>query len=157
MPRILLIIGIVLAASFRLPAQTNQQEQASQSTQGGAVQALQKLEREWADAVKRRDVRFISQIQADDFEFTGPAGEVWTKTRSLDFIRAGMLEIRSFELSEFKVRVYGDTAVVSFRVDWNGTSGGTDISGPQRMTDVFVKRDGRWQCVASHTTRIQAP
>lgn len=119
-----------------------------------AKQALEKLERDWADAVKRRDVEAISRIQADDFEFTGPAGELWTKTRSLDFIKAGNLQITSFELSDFRVRLYDDMAVVNFRVVWFGNSGGMDISGPQRMTDVWAKRDGRWQCVASHTTRI---
>lgn len=129
-------------------------EQGHDGERAEVEQTLQELEHEWADAVKRQDAKTIDRIQADDFEFIGPTGEVWTKARALDFIQGGNLEITSFELSEFKVRLFGDTAVVSFRVDWNGFSGGADISGPQRMTDVFVNRDGRWQCVTSQTTRI---
>jgi hypothetical protein len=89
--------------------------------------------------------------------FTDPAGQVWTKTRELDTIKAGDLQIDSFELSEVKVRLYENTAVVTMRIVWQGRFRDTDISGPQRMTDVFVKRDGRWQCVASQATRIPLP
>ena len=85
---------------------------------------------------------------------TDPAGQVWTKTRGLDAIKAGDLAIDAFELSELKVRLYDNTAVVTLRIVWHGQFRGTDISGPQRMTDMFVKRDGRWQCVASQATRI---
>jgi hypothetical protein len=33
---------------------------------------------------------------------------------------------------------------------------GKDMSGQYRFTDVFVKRDGRWQAVASHASRVSA-
>ena len=120
-------------------------------------QTLQKLERQWADAVKRRDVETISRIQSDDFEFIGPTGALWPKDRALDAIKSGRLDITAFELDEFKVRLNGETAVVHYRVTWHGSFGDTDVSGPQRATDVFVRRDGRWQCVASQTTRISQP
>jgi len=60
-------------------------------------------------------------------------------------------------LSDVKVQLYDSAAVVTFRVVWHGRFKDADISGPQRMTDVFVKREGRWQCVASQATRIQPP
>jgi ketosteroid isomerase-like protein len=115
------------------------------------------VEHQWANAMKRRDVETIDRIQAAEFLFTDPAGQVWTKMRELDAIKDGALQIDSFEMSEVKVRIYDNTAVVTLRIVWHGEFRGTDISGPQRMTDVFVKRDGRWQCVASQTTRIFPP
>jgi ketosteroid isomerase-like protein len=118
---------------------------------------LQSLERQWADAVVRHDVETINRIQADDFEFTDPAGQIWTKARALESVKSGQLQIDAFEMTEFKIRVYGDAAIVNFRVVWNGKYGEADISGPQRMTDVFVRRDGNWRCVSSHTTRIPPP
>jgi ketosteroid isomerase-like protein len=118
---------------------------------------LQNLEREWARAVQDHDTNKIDRIQAEEYAFTDPGGRVWTKARALDTIQDGALEIDSFELSDFQTRIYGETAVVRFQVVWNGRFRGTDISGPQRMTDVFVKRDGRWQCVASQATRIAQP
>lgn len=151
------VIGIILAAVFLSSAQTNGPATSGQTTQPQAEQTLQNLEREWGNAVAHHDVETINRIQAEEFEFTDPAGQIWTKARALESIRNGQLQVDSFEMSEFKIRIYGDTAVVNFRVVWNGTFGEADISGPQRMTDIFVRRDGNWQCVASQATRIPAP
>ena len=150
MIRTLLFTTLILMAAGSSPGQTN-----PPATLPGGAQEIAALEQTWADAVKRRDAEAIDRIQSPDYVFTGPGGRVWNKTEALATIKAGDLEIDSFELSDLNVRVYGDAAVVTFRVAWQGRFRGQDISGPQRMTDVFVKRDGRWQCVASQATRIQ--
>jgi ketosteroid isomerase-like protein len=153
MKSILPLIAAVFMVSL-LHGQTNKPENAGQGGLPKAGQEVLALEQAWADAVQHQDVGKIDQIQAEEFVFTDPAGQVWTKTRELAVIKAGDLAIDSFELSELKVRLYDNTAVVTLRIVWHGQFRGTEISGPQRMTDVFVKRDGRWQCVASQATRI---
>lgn len=157
MKKILPLITVVVAVSWLLRGQTNAPNAAAPGQPPPAEQALATLERDWANAVKSRDAEKLGRIEAEEYEFTDPGGQVWTKARQLETIRAGDLEIDSFQLSELKVRVYGDTAVVRYRITWTGRYMGTDLSGPQRVTDVFVKRDGRWQCVASHTTRLTQP
>jgi ketosteroid isomerase-like protein len=147
----------LLAAIFMvslLHGQTNQPKNASPGGPPKVEQELQALEQAWADAVKHQDVEKIARMQAEEYVFTDPAGQVWTKARELDTIKAGDLVIDSFELSDVKVRLYDNTAVVTLSIVWHGQFRGNDISGPQRMTDVFVKRNGRWQCVASQSTRI---
>jgi ketosteroid isomerase-like protein len=153
MKRILPLIAVVFVASL-LSGQTNKLKTVNQGEPRKTEQELQVLEQAWADAVKHRDIARIDQIQAEEYVFTDPAGQLWTKVRALDTVKSGSLTIDSFELSDVKVRLYDNTAVVTLRVVWNGQFNGVDISGPQRMTDMFVKRDGRWQCVASQTTRI---
>jgi ketosteroid isomerase-like protein len=118
---------------------------------------LPALEQAWAEAVKQRDVEAIDRLQAEEYVFTDPAGQAWTKPRELDTIKSGDLAIDAFELSRVKVQLYDNTAVVTLRIVWHGQFRGNDTSGPQRMTDVFVKRAGRWQCVASQATRIPPP
>jgi ketosteroid isomerase-like protein len=158
MKRTLLLATVAVAvAALLLHGQTNPPANVSQNGRSEADQIFQKQESDWATAVKQRDVEKLSRFEAEEFEFTGPAGQIWTKASQLETIRAGDLEIDSFEVSELKARLYGDTAVVRFRIVWNGRFRGADLGGPQRVTDVFVKRDGRWQCVASHATRIAAP
>ena len=156
MKKILMLTIAVLAASTPvLPAQTNQPATAPHASLTRAEQALADLEQAWAGAVKRRDAGTIDRLQAEEFVFTDPAGRTWTRAQGLDSIKAGDLEIDSFELTDVQVKIYGETAVVTFAITWNGNFRGNDISGPQRMTDVWVKRDGRWQCVASQATRIR--
>ena len=60
-------------------------------------------------------------------------------------------------LTDAQVKIYGNTAVITFAITWHGNFRGNDISGPQRMTDVWVKSNGHWQCVASQATRIRSP
>ena len=135
------VAAIVVASLLSLFSQTNKQVRATESP--NPEQLLQTLEQEWADAVKRRDVGVIDRIQAEEYVFTDPAGGMWTKTRELDTIKAGDLQIDSFELSEVTVRIYDNAAVVTLRIVWQGKFRDTDISGPQRMTDMFVKLNGR--------------
>jgi ketosteroid isomerase-like protein len=56
-----------------------------------------------------------------------------------------------------KVRVYGDMAVATYGSTDKGSYKGKDISGRFRWTDVFVKRNGRWEIVAGQGTRISQP
>ncbi len=53
-----------------------------------------------------------------------------------------------------KVQVHGDAAVVTYRSTDKGSYKGNDLSGQYRWTDVFVKRNGRWQAIAGHGTRV---
>lgn len=150
----------LLAAFFMaalLHAQTNRLANGSPGGPPKAGQELQTMEQAWAEAVKHQDIGKIDRLQAEEYVFTDPAGQVWTKTRELDAIKSGDLAIDSFELSDVKARLYDNTAVVTLQIVWRGQFRGNDISGPQRMTDVFVRRDGRWQCVASQATRIPPP
>ena len=154
MKRVFILITALGLVFSQSPGQTNNPTSAAPGELQQTEQELQALEQTWADAVKHRDLATIDRIQAEEYVFTDPAGRLWNKARALETVKSGCLTIDSFELSDVKVRLYDDIAVVTLRVVWNGQSNGVDISGPQRMTDVFVKRDGRWQCVASQTTRI---
>jgi ketosteroid isomerase-like protein len=154
--RLLLALAL-LVSPLTLHSQTNQPPAGASAEPSSPEQQIRKLEQDWADAVKRRDVEKLDQMQASDYVFTGPGGVVWSKQRALETIKSGDLEIDSFTFSDVKVRVYGDAAVVTLQVNWNARFRGLDISGPQRMTDVFIKQGGRWQCVASQSTPINQP
>jgi len=156
MKQVLLLLAVALVASWSF-GQTNPPSAAWSGEPRSAEQELLALEQAWAGAVQQRDTAKIDQIQAGEYMFTDPAGQLWTKSRELDTLKSGALAITSFVLSEQQVRLYENTAVVAQRITWTGAFNGSDISGPQRMTDVFVKRDGRWQCVTSQATRISSP
>jgi ketosteroid isomerase-like protein len=58
------------------------------------------------------------------------------------------------DLDEISVNVYGDTAVSFTSQEETSTYAGKDTSGHYHFTDVWVKKDGRWQVVASHGSRF---
>jgi len=54
-----------------------------------------------------------------------------------------------------KVLVLGETGIVHGSWSEKSTLNGKDTSGTYRYTDIFAKRDGRWQCVTSHNTKMK--
>ena len=65
-------------------------------------------------------------------------------------------QVDSSTLDDFTVKVYGDTAVVWFSLHLVGPSQGRRLEVNYRYVDVFVWRGGRWQCVATQSTKVTA-
>ncbi|HEX8800123.1 MAG TPA: nuclear transport factor 2 family protein, partial [Terriglobales bacterium] len=80
---------------------------------------------------------------------------VTDKTQDKTDLSSGDLKFQSIELSDLKVHVYGNTAVAAGTSTVRGTYKGQDISGKYRFTDTWVKRDDKWQVVATQATRLQ--
>ena len=77
-----------------------------------------------------------------------------TKADALAQQRSGTVKISSIEPENVKVRVYGDTAVVTSRVDVVGHDGDRDISGIYHYTRVYSRRSGEWKVVSFEASRI---
>jgi ketosteroid isomerase-like protein len=137
------VAGLAFVAAILAQTQTKSVEQE-----------LIKLENEWADAWVKCDVAFFDRIIADDYTWTSPWGDVWTKAQDLALVKSGETVIKSWVLADMKVRGYGDTAVVTGRNTIKETYKGEDVSGQNRWTHTWVKRAGRWQCVAAHSSEI---
>ena len=69
-------------------------------------------------------------------------------------IKSGHLIRKIFEISEPRVRVFGDTAVVTTKVKLSGVFNGKDFDVGERQTDVWAWRDGGWKCVLTHETKL---
>ena len=119
-----------------------------------AKQELLQLEQEWADAMVQRDTAKLGDILANDWEIIISSGEVRTKERVLNLLESGAMKLDFVEYVDMKVRAFGDTAVVTGRTIMKGRENNKDISGQERFTDVFVKKNRRWHCVATQTTSI---
>src|SRR5713226_7477521 len=117
-------------------------------------QILIQLERDWDAALRRKDVRFIANILADEFVVTTAEGKRGTKSQELALAAEFNQQIDSNTLNEFTVKLYGDTAVVWFTQHLVGPSKGRRLELTYRYTDVFVWRASRWQCVASQGTKV---
>jgi ketosteroid isomerase-like protein len=145
MRKILLVTALVAAAA--VPAFAQQSAPAGQSNT--AEQAVLKLTQEWLEAEDRADRATLNRIIADDFFGTGPGGNAVTKKDVIP--KEGTEAGHSLSLSpqDIKVRVFGDTAIVTAR-------GVQKVQErPElRITVVFVKRADHWQMVAGHLSML---
>jgi len=114
---------------------------------------LVQMENDWTKAGVAGDAGALGKILADDWVGLGPAGAM-TKAQVLADVKSGDNKITSITLGDVKVRVFGDVAVVTGNDDEKSSYKGKDTSGHYLWTDVFVKRKGKWQAVASQSTLV---
>lgn len=119
-----------------------------------AEQELINVEHQWKQAVIDRDRAALDQFYASEYISTDSEGLVWNKRQDIEIDTAGASRLTSFKFEDLRVQVYGDVAVVTGRLFMTGVVAGAPSQNLSRFTDVFVKRDGRWRCVATHTTAV---
>jgi len=108
-------------------------------------------------AIVKPDIAFLERVLSKDYVHYRPHGNVETRAQYLEDRKNGNVDFDSLVADETKVRVYGDTAIVTYR----STAKGKDQDGPideqRRWTRIFVRKDGRWQLVHSQGTTIKKP
>ena len=122
-----------------------------------AEEELKKLETDRAAAVVKGDVATLEKQTSDDYTLINMNGQMSDKSQMVSAFKSGQTKLTSDELSDMKVRVYGNTAVITGKADVNGTLGGKDATGQIMFTRVYVKKGGQWQSVAFQQTRISNP
>jgi len=109
---------------------------------------------ELVQAYPKRESAVLDRILADDLTVINPDGSTGDKAGEIGGLRSGKLKLESVINDEIKVRVFGETAVVTGRATIRGQIDEQDIHDQNRYTSVFVKRRGRWQVIALHLTRV---
>ena len=166
----LLIVAVVAVMDGCQPAlDTNRNNAITTATpaketyDAAAIEAeIIKLEREWADSNKTHSSEAVKRIVADNAVIVYPDGSTGSKDIEVKTIESGSITADSYEILDPKVTVINaDSAFITGRgVIKNGKNvvpgqkKPIDISGEYRFLDVYAKRDGKWQVVASQTTKI---
>ena len=96
----------------------------------------------------------LDKETSDDYTFINANGEMSDKAQMLNSFKTGQTKLSSDDLSDLRVRVYGNTAVVTGKADVKGTVLGQPAPGPILFTRVYVKKYGRWQSVAFQQTKV---
>jgi ketosteroid isomerase-like protein len=127
---------------------------AQRSSVESDQETLIKLEQGWNDAFYRKDLAFIENLLADEFVATYDDGSRGDKAKELALARDFNQQVESAVQDDFIVKVYRDTAVVWFTLHVVGIRQGQRAELTLRYTDVWIIRDGRWQCVSTQSTRV---
>ena len=155
LPSALLMLVICVTA--------NTQTNAKQRRGNKVEQELMQLERDWSAAFLKHDTATIDSILADDFVGTDGRGIMSRKADEIEEAKppkpgtSSPFTILDEVVSDLNVRVYGNLAVVNGRVIEKVKTSKEEGEIQYRRTTVWVKRQGRWQCVSFHGSRILEP
>ncbi len=120
-----------------------------------AEQTLRKLEAQLTQAFLKNEVRALDRLLADDLTYGTSDGMTVTKDMIIEVITAGDYEATSLRYNIESVRVYGNAAVVTGQYTSEARLMGEDVSGEVLTTNTWIKRKGKWQCVAVHASEIE--
>ena len=112
------------------------------------------VERKFGEAMIQNDAEAIGRILSDDWIIIDPDGGVIDKSRFLDVIKSGTLKHEAMDSEDIRVRTYPNTATVTAVTHTRTKYLGKEFTTHERSTDVFVKKDERWQCVLTHLTTL---
>ena len=109
---------------------------------------------DFAGAIVKNDAEAIGRFISDDWIVVGADGGVIERARFLDVIRSGALTHTAMDSDDIRVRVYGDSAVVTALVCTVGEFQGQGFTTHERTTDFLVRQNSEWRCVTTHLTRV---
>lgn len=114
------------------------------------AEIVRALELKWTESYKQHSIDILSSLLADEFTITVEDGSVYSKTGYISHTADSKVKVEVAEMSDLKVRVHGDVAVVTGAYHEHGESGGKPYDYRDRLTDIWIKTGGKWQVIASH-------
>jgi len=143
--------ALALAIWMMITMQSTTQAQSVADDEKG----VEALDIEYQAAVKRNDVATMDHILADDFVLVTGLGKTYTKGELLEEARGKRTVYEHQEDSARKVRVWGDTAVVTALLWAKGTEDGKAFDYKLWFSDTYVRTPAGWRYVfAQASTRL---
>ena len=142
-------IGCILLVAIRLPIAAQRENVA-----GDESTRVLSLENAWNQAEVKHDARALSLLLAETFEFTDDDGHFMNKSQWLAHIRNGVDHYEQLGNSGMAVHLYGNVAVATGIYQDKIREKGKVVSRSGRFTDIWIKQNGEWKCVASQATLI---
>jgi ketosteroid isomerase-like protein len=134
----------IIACSVAATAQT------CPTGQSKTGDALIQAEQTWAKALEQHDSATLGCLLADTFQDADPDGKLHTRAETLTSVPARKPGVN--KLSELDPHVFGDTGYIRGLATLYDPEG--KMKAQVRFTDIYVYREGRWQCVAGQETLL---
>jgi hypothetical protein len=116
------------------------------------VEAESRIRRAQLDA----DVSALDELISDELLFTGPTGEVGTKSADLEAHASAAVRFREHHPEELRARqVSDDVVVTAMRARLIVEVGGTTVRGSYRYTRIWARENGKWRVVGGHVSEVR--
>ena len=110
---------------------------------------------ELSRAIQDNDTTGIARMLDKDWAVIATTGGIGEGPSTFpDGIKSGHLTRKTFSTSEPRVRLYGNTAVVTTKVQTSGVLQGKPFDVQERQTDVWCWKNGAWKCILTHETKM---
>lgn len=126
----------------------------SKANSGNEEEQVKALQASAIEALLKSDTHFFSQYFANDVAIIHGTGAIVTKDQDIQNLKSGALKYDSYEVSERRIRIFGDTAVVNDVASVQGLIASKPFDGNFRATWVWVKSGGKWEIVLRQITKI---
>ena len=154
MNKILLIVSLTITTFFFIQCHKTTENHNNHHQQNvDTEQMLMKMEKEWGEVFISRDVSVLERLLAPDLVYhQGDDGKLSNKQDQINGIINDPNKYKSADVNDMSVKMYGsDLAVVTGDARWIGhDTEGKEFDSQSRWTNVWLKRQGRWQCIAGH-------
>jgi ketosteroid isomerase-like protein len=141
MKQLCIVVALATLAVFGVSGQTP----------NPTADEILRLERASVDALVKKDRAALEKLYANDYSYIHSNGVLQDKTQDIAESMSVELKWKSATLTDTKLRVYGDAAILTGVVTLEGEAKGF-VPGARRETNVWAKRDGAWQMVAGSST-----
>jgi ketosteroid isomerase-like protein len=116
------------------------------------------LEQQWRSAQLNDDIPAMDKLLSDDYLGITSTGDVLTKAQQLDRMRTRALTLTTLELSDIKIKLVGQIAIVNSVAHSTGTSDNVRLDGSYRYTRIYQHLpSGAWKVTNFEITRIRVP
>jgi ketosteroid isomerase-like protein len=120
-----------------------------------AASDLKALDAKLTDAFKAHDIQKLGKHLADGYILVDPRGGVHGKKKYLEHLtNASTTKIDELSETDVKVRVFGDTAIVTGLLQVKGKFEEKAVNAEYRWTRVYNKTGDEWQCVLEQHTHV---
>jgi len=117
-------------------------------------QAVIDLDKKRMQAMATKDTATLESLIADDLIYTHSSARLDTKRSLIDNMTSGSTVYTAVEPSDVKAQDLGDTVVLTGIAQIKVTANGNPLAFGVRFTDVYARRDGRWQMVTWQSTKL---
>jgi ketosteroid isomerase-like protein len=101
------------------------------------------------------DVATLSTVVGEDLVFVSSYGKTQTRPEVFAAFQGGTLKIERMVSSDISTRIYGDIGILIYKADTKMIDGDVAVEGMTRSTTVYARRNGGWQLVSQHQSRIE--
>jgi len=127
---------------------------AQQNTESSDKSMILALESAWNQAEIHHDANAAAALMADTFISIDHHGALLNKAQYLAGIKDTSFSPQEISNSDTSVYLYGDTAIVSSAYRTKGMDNSKPFVHRGRFTDTWIRRNGKWQCIADQETLI---